>query len=316
MKRKNYIVLFLVPLFVAVLILDACKKDPAPKNPYDDVDYGADALLDTLDKYSITALHRDIVFPKCAKPGCHDGHFEPDFRTVESTYSTTVYQQITKNNAAKEFVYRVVPGKSGESVLYERISNCCFVNTNDRMPQDNIGKPLPDEDLERIKKWIDDGAKDVFGQVAAAPNALPQFPWWSAFDDKFPAQWNSISNDTNRINDIGDQPVLMKPNQVFTLIPWMSDDKTKVADFTNCKLLFSYDQYDFSSPVKTVIPVKQTYGQNSFWVSTVNTAGLLSDTIIYMRFYCNDGDHAQDTEFPTNSLWKGYRTYWSLYLKP
>ena len=221
MKNKNYIALFLFALFGVVVFFDACKKDPAPKNPFDDVDYGVNTSLDTLDKYSITAIHRDIVFPKCAKPGCHDGHFEPDFRTVESTYSTLVYQPITKNNVAKTFKYRVLPDSSSKSVLYERLNNCCFVNTNDRMPQDNIGKPLPDEDLNRIKTWIDNGAKDIFNQPSIAPNALPQFPWWGAFDDKFPAQWNSINNDTNRINDINDQPVLIKPNQIFTLIPWM-----------------------------------------------------------------------------------------------
>ncbi|MCX6183174.1 MAG: hypothetical protein NT150_14765 [Bacteroidetes bacterium] len=316
MKRKNYIAIFLMATFVAVLFFNACKKDPAPKNPYDDVDYGISASTDTLDPLSITAIHRDIVFPKCAKPGCHDGHFEPDFRTVESTYSTMVYQPITKNNVGKTFKYRVLPDSSSKSVLYERLNNCCFVNNNDRMPQDNIGKALPDADLNRIKTWIDNGAKDIFGQVALVPNALPQFPWWSAFDNKFPAQWNSISDDTNRVGKKGDQPVLMKANQIFTLIPWMSDDKTSVANFTNCKLLFSYNQYDFSSPVKTVYPVKQTYGKDAFWISTVNTTGLLTDTIIYMRFYCNDGDHAQDTEFPNSTIWKGYRTYWSLYIKP
>ena len=147
MKVKNGIALFLSALFFVVVFFDACKKDSVPKNPYDDVDYGSTATTDTLDKYSIIAIHRDIVFPKCAKPGCHDGHFEPDFRSVESTYSTLIYAPIKKNNVAKTFVYRVVPSKSSESVFYERINNCCFVNTNDRMPQDNIGTALPDDDL-------------------------------------------------------------------------------------------------------------------------------------------------------------------------
>ena len=316
MKIKNYIVLFLLSTFFIVVFFEACKKDPAPKNPYDDVDYDLNTALDTLDQFSITAIHRDIVFPKCAKPGCHDGHFEPDFRTVESTYSTLVYQPIKKNNVPKTFKYRVVPDSSSKSVFYERISSCCFVNTNDRMPQDNIGVALPDDDLLRIKTWIDNGAKDIFNQKATVPNALPQFPWWGLYDDKFPGQWNNINADTNRINKKPELSVIVATGKTITVIPWLSDDKTKVQNLSHCKLLFSYQQNDFTTPVKTITPVKVGTYPNVIWYSTFNTADFLTDTIVYMRFYCNDGDHATDTEYPINNSPSWSKTYWSLYIKP
>jgi len=317
MKFKNYIVLFLFALFFTILLFDACKKDPAPINPYSTVNYGTTTTLDTLDKNSLIAIHRDIFFPKCAKPGCHDGHFDPDFRTVESAYSTLVYQPIHKNNIAKSFYYRVVPDSSSRSVLYERLNNCCFVNTNDRMPQDNIGTPLPDDDLLRVKTWIDNGAKDIFNQVSLPRDTLPVFPWWSAFDSKyFPANWISISDDTNRINNNGSLSVIMDTNKSFILIPWITEYKIPIGNLIHSRLLLSYKMDDFSAPIRTVYPTAETFGDKTFWVCSMNTAGLLTDTIIYMRYYCNDGLHSQDAEFPTNTLWSGYKTYWSLYIKP
>ena len=59
--------------------------------------------------------------PYCANSGCHDGNFEPDFRTVESSYSTLVYQPVVKNNDNQTYEYRVVPGNSAQSILYARL---------------------------------------------------------------------------------------------------------------------------------------------------------------------------------------------------
>lgn len=112
---------------------------------------------------SLMKIHRITLLPSCAVAGCHDGHFEPDFRTTQSTYYTTVLHPVTKNNARAEFEFRVVPGNRKKSVLYERITNCCFVNQDDRMPQLNIGEVLPNEEIERIGKWIDAGAPNIDG---------------------------------------------------------------------------------------------------------------------------------------------------------
>src|SRR3982750_3430964 len=87
----------LVIALVGVLCFPGCKKETAPENPYDKVDYGKDTTSATApDPNSIQGLHKNIFFPRCAKSGCHDGTFEPDYRTVMSTYSTLVYAPVIK----------------------------------------------------------------------------------------------------------------------------------------------------------------------------------------------------------------------------
>ena len=54
--------------------------------------------------------HKNILEPKCANPACHDGTFEPDFRTIEGSYNTLVYHPVTKNDEDLTYEHRVVPG--------------------------------------------------------------------------------------------------------------------------------------------------------------------------------------------------------------
>ena len=162
-----------IALFV---FLNSCKKEETPQlpaNPFENIDYGSTSAPIPPDPNSLVGIHTNILQPKCAIPGCHDGNFEPDFRTPQSAFSTLVYHPVVKNNATESFKFRVVPFKSAESVFYERITNCCFVNQDDRMPQDNIGVPLPDSDIAAIKAWIDNGAKDIGGNVPSYPNLEP-----------------------------------------------------------------------------------------------------------------------------------------------
>ena len=141
----------------------ACKEEiPEPYNPYDDVVYPVSIEpIDNSEAHSLSRTHNEVFEPKCNVLGCHDGSFEPDFRTVQSTYSTLVYHSIIKNNAQEEFTYRVVPGDTANSILWERITNCCFVNENDRMPQDNIGISMPQSAIDQIGAWIMAGAPDI-----------------------------------------------------------------------------------------------------------------------------------------------------------
>ena len=90
--------------FLIVLILASCSEDSKQvKNPYDNQEpENADGVVVNADKdldpNSIAALHKDIFKPTCANSGCHDGNFEPDFRTIESSYNTLVNQPIVKND--------------------------------------------------------------------------------------------------------------------------------------------------------------------------------------------------------------------------
>ncbi len=265
---------------------------------------------------SIQCIHKDIFSLRCANPGCHDGHFEPDFRTVESTYNTLVYHPIIKNNATKSFTFRVIPFDTAQSVLHERITNCCFVNTNDRMPQDNIGVPLPPDDIERIEQWILSGAKDMYGNTNFYPNKEPYiFPFYIATDV---ATYTTVySNDTNRLDLIPYNPFFLPTATNIALFFLVEDDSTALADIPVKNLKLSLIRDDFSSPVSTI---PATYFHNvvtgdEFFIAFLNTATLPQNQQIYMRFYTNDGDHTNDTYFPTLHIIKEYKSYWSFIIQ-
>ncbi|MEM6347295.1 MAG: hypothetical protein AAF927_25620, partial [Bacteroidota bacterium] len=86
-----------IVFYIAVLasVFASCERlDPTPPpNPFDEIVYPEPpAPLPEPDSSSIVGLHKFIFSQSCAVPGCHDGAFEPDFRTVQSTYSTLVFQ--------------------------------------------------------------------------------------------------------------------------------------------------------------------------------------------------------------------------------
>ena len=113
---------------IASLFLVNCTEDDLSLNPYDGIDYSDTTLvIDTLSSTSFVKLHRDVLGPSCNVMGCHDGSFEPDFRTVQSSYNTLVYHPILKNNLDETFTYRVVPGDTANSVLHERLTNCLLL---------------------------------------------------------------------------------------------------------------------------------------------------------------------------------------------
>lgn len=304
-SRKNIILLS----FLSIAILIACNKEAdLPPNPYDNVDYGSDSSdTQTLDIYDISSVHDDILKPRCATPGCHDGHFEPDFRTVQSSVQTLVYHPIIKNNAAEDFTFRVIPYDTTNSVLYERITNCCFVNQDDRMPQDNIGTGLDEELIDRVGGWIMEGAKDFTGSVIQYPNTEPEFTFYTALDTKF-----QIDLGTERVDGIPYNSFLIDHGTDFYIVPLISDDSTSVMDLQNPTLSFAMTPDGFDTPVHQVTGVPFDAGQSGqFILCRFNTNLFNIGDTVYMRFSCNDGDHDQDTEFPLNSSIIEYKTFWS-----
>lgn len=302
-----------------VLIMGCSKDDPLPDNPYDKVDYGNDNITqDTLDTNGITAIHRDILQPKCSTPGCHDGSFEPDFRTVMSSYATLVYHPIIKNSPDSLYKYRVVPYDTNSSVLQKRLNLKTFANTNDRMPQDNIGLGLPQSDLDRISTWIENGAKDFQGNVASVPNTEPNLQYfWMIDGEGFPlisAPYTVYSDANNRINQQGHLSVILDTSLTCFIVPGITDDSTSLGDMTKVDLEFSYTKDDFSTPFKTLnasfLPGNDESWYNLFTID--NT--FLTDTTIYLRYVMNDGDHVNDTYFPLKDSPEWYKTFWSIHI--
>ena len=157
-------------LFITIMIVfSSCKKKY--DNPYDDpaLDPPPGSATPSLsDPTNFAYLHEKIFAPVCANSGCHDGTFEPDFRTISSAYNTLVYAPVITNDAAGTFTYRVEPGNSAKSLLHERLTN--FIpNTSGLMPlavdPDSDWNQKDQTYITYIKNWIDAGAKDLFGNV-------------------------------------------------------------------------------------------------------------------------------------------------------
>jgi len=296
--------LFFLGLIISFFLVN-CTEDDLSLNPYDGINYGDTTLvIDTLSATSFVKLHRDVLGPSCNVMGCHDGSFEPDFRTVESAYNTLVYHTIIKNNLTEDFTYRVVPGDTGLSVLHERLTNCCFVNTNDRMPQDNIGNALPEADLDAVTAWILEGAKDITGAIPNEPNNLPNVQYFLVSN----ATYDSIYSE-NRIGGLFYNPFLMPNNEQVNFIFRVKDDQTLAKDMLLNQLSISEYSDDFSNAIMaSAITFEQT---NKVWLLSFNTAILQSGKTYFMRYTINDGDNPENTTYPNNQTSFVYKNIWS-----
>jgi hypothetical protein len=309
-----------------VVFFVACDKETdLPHNPYDDIVYPTPpAPIDTLNPNSIVAIHRDILHPRCAVPGCHDGNFEPDFRTVQSSTSTLVYARIVKNNADSTFMFRVVPYDTAQSVLHERLTNCCFANTNDRMPQDNIGVPLESAYITRIENWIMGGAKNMFGEVENYPNQAPQITYYVGIDtisvDAIIAAANAnfpLTSTANRIDGVYYNPFILSDGQNMAIAVAVEDDSTAMGALQGSKMLFSYDFDDFSPSAPGYQQINAQFLNLpgiSFWYVQFNTSLFDPENVVYMRYYVSDGEST--TEMPRTEMVIQYKTFWSFYILP
>jgi hypothetical protein len=326
-KMKHISVFAAFAIMVALVVFtQGCKDDTViPHNPYDDIVYPTPpAPIDTLNPNSIVALHRDIFHPRCAVPGCHDGNFEPDFRTVQSTSSTLVYARIVKNNADSTFSYRVIPYNKTESVLYERLTNCCFVNPDDRMPQDNIGVPLESEYISRIEGWIMDGARNMFGEVPNYPNQAPQITYFVGIDtisvDAIIAAANAnfpLTSAGNRIDGVYYNPFILSSAQNVAIVVAVEDDSTAMGALQGSKMRFSYDEDDFSPSAPGYQQINAQFLNIpglSFWYVQFNTSLFNPENVVYMRYYVSDGEN--ETEMPRTEMVIQYKTFWSFYTLP
>jgi len=291
------------------------QSNPRLLIPFANVDYGSVPVITPPDPNSLVGIHTNILKPKCAVPGCHDGNFEPDYRTPQSSYSTLVYHPVKKNDSAQSFVFRVVPYKPLESVLYERITNCCFVNQDDRMPQDNIGVPLPASDILAIKNWISDGAKDMFGNVPSYPNFEPTINPYFAVVDAATYQ-TSYTVQYNRIDSISYNPFLLPDNTNVVFAFLVSDDSTAFAQLQINQMKLSFDPNDFSNAISYTAQYYHVPppNANDFFGITINTANLPHNQEVYIRYFVNDGDRPNNTQFPTDNLPIQYKTFWSFYV--
>ena len=289
-------------MLLILFFVDACTKEP--DNPYNNIPPPpSDSIsLYKPDPKSIEGLHAYIFKPTCANSGCHDGTFEPDYRTILSTYNTLVYRPVIKNDPTNSYQYRVVPGDINKSILYNRL-------TKDIDGQSGI-MPLvidPGSDWEtkkteyinNIKDWIENGAKDIFGNIPTLNNNAPQIQ----------GVIGKTSGWLDR-NDSGQGALkVLETETQLDLYFAFSDDKTPSPQLANTKIRFSKSPDDFSGSVELPlqllgVPVNYSgyYGPNVDYYHKVSINpkdfAKLKETVFF-RVYVTDSSGKQ-TEIPTN----------------
>tara|TARA_B100000902_G_scaffold396682_1_gene458376 strand:- start:15013 stop:15984 length:972 start_codon:yes stop_codon:yes gene_type:complete len=303
-------------LFIFIVILYSCKKESI--NPYKNPDLYP-PLVDTSiyfsDSSNFSSLYNNIFAPYCANSGCHDGSFEPDFRSINSSYNTLVYHPVIKNNSSGDFTYRVNPGNADESVLFARmISDSYGVSSFDPnsqvMPltadivydpnQTNIWHENKLSFISNIRDWINDGAKDIYGNIASTPNNKPVVDGVAIYE----------SGTYNLLPRIGRGTVQVSSN-IQSLDIWFSinDDFLHPTDLNFNKVKFSnnllgFDEVTYRDLIIIEPPINEVgyYASNHinyYHYVSYDISSLQSGDEIFIKIYIQD-DTNQITEIPTN----------------
>lgn len=297
----------LLLIFVS-FILSACKKD-GPINPYDNPNLQPPTTIDTNyfpDPTVFAALHNNIFIPTCANSGCHDGAFEPDFRTIESSYNTLVYQPVIKNDAANSYEFRVKPGDSDKSVLYKRLIED-IDGMSGIMPLSAEYNPEhywydhEEEYIQNIKDWIDNGAKDIFGNSPLQANKVPEMRGAIAF----------ITGQTTPLPRDPPRGTIYVPSSASSIDLWFSvlDDKLSPNQLTYNKIKFAPSLFSFENQTEYDLAViTPPLIETGFYLSTVDefyhkyTLDMSSygpGDVVFMKIYVQD-DVNTVTEIPSN----------------
>ena len=160
MKRTN-IIYWAVASIAIITIIEGCKKDEF-NNPYGEYTpsplYQEPALA-SVPTSNFAYLQTKVFGPTCASSGCHDGNFEPDFRTISSSYNSTVYHPVLTNDQSNTFTYRVQPGNANLSLMHERLL-IALPNTSGIMAPDYVASWQVDKQskINAIRTWINNGA--------------------------------------------------------------------------------------------------------------------------------------------------------------
>ena len=303
---------FLSFSILGVVFITSCKKDAeAPKNPFDDVSIKAPEPSPS--EYnpkptSFEYLYQNVFKPTCANSGCHDGSFEPDFRSIGSSYNSLVYAPVIITPTNNPYTYRVMPGNSGASLLKHRLTQypgsgpgtlgqgrMPWNDTNWRYVSANAAN------IQNIISWIDAGAKDVFGNLPTLGNKNPNtlgFQICNAGNNSEIARIKYLS--------------LSKNNGPIDLWFYVVDDNTPVQNMVSSEVKFSTKRFDFSNAITQ--PLSYIGNGNSYQDMTLsgnvqynyklasfNLNSVLTDTgYVFVRTYIKDTDHTSPSETPNN----------------
>ncbi len=294
-------------LIALIITLFSCKEEVL--NPYDNSDLNP-PVEDTTnyfnDPTNFSNLYNDVFQPYCANSGCHDGAFEPDYRSIESAYNTMVYQPIVKNDAGNTYEYRVKPMDSEKSILYARLildidSISGIMPLSAAYNNEHVWHNVKEKLISNVKSWIDDGAKDRFGNSPDFPNNKPVMKGVIAYES---GQSTLLQREINKGS-------ILIPATANTIDIWFSvtDDELNPNQLTYNKIKISDNLFDFATQTAydlTIVnnPITELGFENNQSVNyyhkyTYDVSSLLSGDERFIKIYVKD-DVNPITEIPTN----------------
>ncbi len=303
--NNNMRLYFITSFLICLLLLGfgtGCKEEA--DNPFDDLE---DPVVSTpeiteLNPNAIEGLHANVFGKTCANSGCHDGTFEPDFRTIESTYNTLVFQPVIKNDPQGSFTHRVVPGAADESQLIARLTYDIDGNSG-VMPlviePDSDWEEKSDDYIQNIRQWINDGARDILGNSPGQSNGLPQMQGVRARS----GTWFPRAD--------GGQGALRIPQVVTSVDLYFafSDDETSPNNFGENKIRFAQGLDDFAdADARNLELLSSPISENGYYGNTVNFYHKITfnphdyaalGEVAYFRVYVQDADNPS-TEIPSD----------------
>lgn len=304
----------LLVILLSAILFSSCTE--ADKNPFDspnNLPPEDSTAIAQLDPTSFAGLHQQVFKPTCANSGCHDGSFEPDFRTIESAYNTLVLHPVIKNNPSQTYQYRVKPGSLSESVLWLRL-NEDIDGMSGIMPLDAFYDPESAWNAEKathlsnISTWILNGAKDMFGNPAITHNQQPGVYGIYAEADGNPC-------------NVSDRIDVPQNAQQVTVYFAIKDAESPVSELAHSKVKIS-GHIDFADTTATqydltLLGSPNTYMdfqnnptdfQHKFSFSPANFA---ADSIYYMRVFIKDPLQTDTTQIPQNGSQLYIKKYFS-----
>lgn len=307
---------------VLQMLLFSCKTTSTgevPPNPFDDfkdTTHQTGPVLPYVDPKSFAGIHQTVFSKTCANSGCHDGNFEPDFRTIESSYNTLVLRSIIKNNPGNTYQYRVVPGNSGASVLWERLNND-IDGQSGIMPlvidPNSDWETKKGEYLNNIKAWIEGGAKDMLGNSPVNGNLQPYMKGVIAFP---------VGNTSNPLSRDAGSGAIQVPAGMNSIDIWLAfgDDNTPSANFQNNKIRFSTNPNGFAGLADQTLSILSPLNYMGYFGTavdythkiTVNLSGYTAGSQVFFRAYIKDPQLQNNTEIPADGSANYVKDYFSL----
>ncbi|MDA9261963.1 hypothetical protein N9P38_01230 [Flavobacteriales bacterium] len=312
---KHNSVLAILGIF---LFTYGCKKNEIenPYNSYSTPKLYEEPTLASLPTTNFGYLHATVFKPTCANSGCHDGAFEPDFRTITSSYNNSVYHNVLTNNPAGDFTYRVKPGDAALSLLHERLITA-LPNTSGIMPAVSGDEWVANKasHINGIKTWINNGAKDMYGNTPAIGNPNPIVTGFNVYDN------NNTTSPKPRAPGAGLTPILVPRTNVDF---WFSvdDDSTPGASMTVNQAKVSTSMFEFDTVPAQTMSVSSSITANDFSGTSasfthkldVDLSSYASGTLLFVRVYVQDADHSTPAENPSDGSSRPAIYLFTLYL--